>query len=302
MKFVVVVGDGMADEPLEELGGRTPLEVSRTPNLDFYAKNGTVGLLRTIPEGMPPGSDVANMSLMGYSPQTYYTGRAPLEAASMGLQMEPDDVAFRCNLVTLSDGIMDDFTAGHITTEEAEEIIPVLNETLGKEFPIRFHTGVSYRHIAVVPENEGATLEAMCALNCEPPHNISDKEAAPWLPKGEGQELVHAINQVHCGNSSLHPTIARKLLEEISQPSHDRSRVDSLTERETSVLKLVAQGHSNREIAKLLTVSEATVRTHVSHILAKLELSSRTQAALYALRKGLASLDDDDHPPKRGAA
>jgi NarL family two-component system response regulator LiaR len=118
--------------------------------------------------------------------------------------------------------------------------------------------------------------------------------ALGYLLKDSGpEELVHAINQVYCGNSSLHPTIARKLLEEISKPSHDRSRVDSLTERETSVLKLVAQGHSNREIANLLTVSEATVRTHVSHILAKLELSSRTQAALYALRKGLASLDDD---------
>ena len=118
--------------------------------------------------------------------------------------------------------------------------------------------------------------------------------ALGYLLKDSGpEELVHAIDQVHCGNSSLHPTIARKLLEEISQPSRGGSNIDSLTERETSVLKLVAQGHSNREIAKLLTVSEATVRTHVSHILAKLELSSRTQAALYALRKGLASLDDD---------
>jgi NarL family two-component system response regulator LiaR len=118
--------------------------------------------------------------------------------------------------------------------------------------------------------------------------------ALGYLLKDSGpEELVHAINQVHCGNSSLHPKIARKLLEEISHSSRDRSSVDSLTERETSVLKLVAQGHSNREIANLLTVSEATVRTHVSHILAKLELSSRTQAALYALRKGLASLDDD---------
>ena len=118
--------------------------------------------------------------------------------------------------------------------------------------------------------------------------------ALGYLLKDSGpEELVHAIDQVHCGNSSLHPTIARKLLEEISQPSHGGSRIGSLTDRETTVLKLVAQGHSNREIARLLTVSEATVRTHVSHILAKLELSSRTQAALYALRKGLASLDDE---------
>jgi NarL family two-component system response regulator LiaR len=118
--------------------------------------------------------------------------------------------------------------------------------------------------------------------------------ALGYLLKDSGpEELVQAIEQVHCGNSSLHPTIARKLLEEISQPSREGSSIDSLTERETAVLRLVAQGHSNREIANLLTVSEATVRTHVSHILAKLELSSRTQAALYALRKGLASLDDD---------
>ena len=119
--------------------------------------------------------------------------------------------------------------------------------------------------------------------------------ALGYLLKDSGpEELVQAIEQVHCGNSSLHPTIARKLLEEISQPSREGSSIDSLTERETAVLKLVALGHSNREIANLLTVSEATVRTHVSHILAKLELSSRTQAALYALRKGLASLDDDN--------
>lgn len=119
--------------------------------------------------------------------------------------------------------------------------------------------------------------------------------ALGYLLKDSGpEELVQAINQVHSGNSSLHPTIARKLLEEISQPGHGGSRIDSLTDREISVLKLVAQGHSNREIAKLLTVSEATVRTHVSHILAKLELSSRTQAALYALRKGLASLNDGE--------
>ena len=119
MKYVVVVGDGMADEPLEELGGRTPLEVSRTPHMDHFARNGRVGLVRTIPEGMPAGSDVANMSLMGYSPRTYYTGRAPLEAASMGLDLGPDDVAFRCNLVTLEERdeglFMGDYSGGSIS-------------------------------------------------------------------------------------------------------------------------------------------------------------------------------------------
>jgi 2,3-bisphosphoglycerate-independent phosphoglycerate mutase len=189
LKYVLVVGDGMADEPLETLGGRTPLEVSRTPNMDFYAENGIVGLVRTIPEGMPAGSDVANMSLMGYPPQTYYTGRAPLEAASMGLEVGPDDVAFRCNLVTLEEShgtlYMVDYSGGSIPTARAGAYIRALNDKLaGTEF--RFHPGVSYRHVLLW---RGAH-ERFQGLETTPPHDILGQPVDSYLPSGaESQEL-----------------------------------------------------------------------------------------------------------------
>ncbi len=126
-KYMILCGDGMADDPLAELGGKTPLQAADTPNLDRMAGKGILGMVRTVPPGFPPGSDVANLSIFGYDPALHYTGRAPLEAASMGVKLSADDVAFRCNLVTLGkrDGreFMDDFSAGHISTEEGREII-----------------------------------------------------------------------------------------------------------------------------------------------------------------------------------
>ena len=192
MKYVVVVGDGMADEPLEELGGRTPLEVSRTPHMDHFARNGRVGLVRTIPEGMPAGSDVANMSLMGYSPRTYYTGRAPLEAASMGLDLGPDDVAFRCNLVTLEERgeglFMGDYSGGSISTERARPYIDVLNDRLaGPDF--EFHPGVSYRHILLWKGGR----KAFDGLETTPPHDILDQPVDPHLPSGPGGREVRGL-------------------------------------------------------------------------------------------------------------
>ena len=185
MKYILVVGDGMADEPLEALGGRTPLEVSRTPNMDFFARNGQVGLVRTIPEGMPPGSDVANMSLMGYSPQTYYTGRAPLEAASMGLDLGPDDVAFRCNLVTLEERpeglFMADYSGGSISTERARTYIEILNDKLaGPVF--EFHPVVSYRHILLWKDGR----KEFDGLETTPPHDILGQPVDSHLPSGPG--------------------------------------------------------------------------------------------------------------------
>ena len=189
MKYVLVVGDGMADEPLEELGGRTPLEVSRTPNMDFFARNGQVGRVRTIPEGMPPGSDVANMSLMGYSPQTYYTGRAPLEAASMGLDLGPDDVAFRCNLVTLEERreglFMADYSGGSISTERARTYIQALNDKLaGPDF--EFHPGVSYRHILLWRGGR----KKFEGLETTPPHDILGQPVDSHLPSGPGSRQL----------------------------------------------------------------------------------------------------------------
>jgi 2,3-bisphosphoglycerate-independent phosphoglycerate mutase len=199
LKFVLVVGDGMADEPLEELGGQTPLEVSHTPNMDHYAGRGTVGLVRTIPEGMAPGSDVANMSLMGYAPQVYYTGRAPLEAASMGLDLGPDDVAFRCNLVTLEEHEgalrMADYSGGSISTEKAGAYIRALNEELAGE-ECRFHPGVSYRHVLLW---RGAR-QTFLGLKTTPPHDILGRAVDAYLPSGAGsgklKEKMEAARRV----------------------------------------------------------------------------------------------------------
>jgi 2,3-bisphosphoglycerate-independent phosphoglycerate mutase len=194
LKYILVVGDGMADEPLEALGGRTPLEVSRTPNMDFFARKGQVGRVRTIPEGMPPGSDVANMSLMGYSPQTYYTGRAPLEAASMGLDLGPDDVAFRCNLVTLEERpeglFMGDYSGGSISTERAKKYIEVLNEKLGGP-AYKFHPGVSYRHILLWRDGR----KAFRGLETIPPHDILGQPVDSHLPFGRGSRELREMTE-----------------------------------------------------------------------------------------------------------
>src|SRR3989304_6186810 len=149
---MVLLGDGMADYPIAELGGKTPLQAARPPHLDRLCQQGRLGLVRTIPPGLSPGSDVANLSIFGYDPALHFTGRAPLEAASMGVKLGPDDVAFRCNLLTLSrrggKDFMEDFSAGHISTEEARKIVADIDKTLGSgEF--NFYPGVSYRHLLV---------------------------------------------------------------------------------------------------------------------------------------------------------
>jgi 2,3-bisphosphoglycerate-independent phosphoglycerate mutase len=192
LKFILVVGDGMADEPLEALGGRTPLEVSHTPNMDFYARSGLVGRVRTIPEGMPPGSDVANMSLMGYSPQTYYTGRAPLEAASMGLEVGPEDIVFRCNLVTLEErqgGLcMADYSGGGIPTDKAVTFIQALNDKLADP-ALRFHTGVSYRHVLLWRD----ARKEFEGLTTTPPHDILGQVVDSHLPSGPGSQSLREM-------------------------------------------------------------------------------------------------------------
>jgi 2,3-bisphosphoglycerate-independent phosphoglycerate mutase len=190
MKYVVVQGDGMADEPIAELGGKTPLEYARTPNLDHMAARGILGLTRTIPRGLPPGSDVGTMSVLGYDPARYHTGRSPIEAASMGVELGPDDVAFRCNLVTLETPaggveIMRDFAAGHPATAEAAEIIIDLNRELGRE-GLEFHPGVSYRHLLVWRNGEQR-------MRTTPPHDLTDKPVGGSFPEGPGAEVLRDL-------------------------------------------------------------------------------------------------------------
>jgi 2,3-bisphosphoglycerate-independent phosphoglycerate mutase len=185
MKFVIVVGDGMADYPVESLGGKTPLMAAQTPYMDWMASQGEIGLVRTIPDGFNPGSEIANLSIFGYDPVRYYTGRGPLEAASLGVELKPDDIAFRCNLVTLKfDGnkiLMEDFSAGHITNEEAREVIVDLNRELATH-EIRFYAGVSYRHLMVMKDG-AAKCSDIEKLEIPPPHDITGKEISPFLPK-----------------------------------------------------------------------------------------------------------------------
>ncbi len=170
MNYVVCIPDGCADEPLAELGGRTPLEAAELPNFQALAARGEVGRAAVIPEGMPPGSDVGNMAIFGYDPTRFHTGRAPIEAAALGLELRPDQVAYRCNLVTVGDdGTMVDFAGGHPSTDEATEVILALDAALGGD-GVSFHPGVQYRHIMVAPEG---WIDA----ECTPPHDLTDKPA-----------------------------------------------------------------------------------------------------------------------------
>jgi 2,3-bisphosphoglycerate-independent phosphoglycerate mutase len=191
MKYIVIVGDGMADRPLEELGGKTPLQKARTPNMDKLAATSILGKVRTVPEGMHPGSDVANLSILGYDPAKYYSGRAPLEAASIGVELGNNDVAFRCNLVTLkynrdrTKAVMEDYSSGHISSDEAAELIKEVSSQLGTK-TISFYPGVSYRHLMVWAD--GST-----DIECVPPHDMLGKEIIDYLPVGKGEEVIRKI-------------------------------------------------------------------------------------------------------------
>lgn len=186
MKYLILLGDGMSDEPIPELGGKTPLEVAATPNMDRLAKDGQVGLAATVPDGFHPGSDVANLSVFGYNPTECYTGRSPLEAASMGVELGPDDVAFRLNLVWLEAHYgklyMGDFSAGHITTEQASELIKTLQQHLGGD-QFNFYAGISYRHLLVWKNGKDQFLFT-------PPHDISTQSIEDYLPQGEGADIL----------------------------------------------------------------------------------------------------------------
>lgn len=188
MKYAVVLGDGMADYPVEELGGKTPLEVASHPEMDRLAQNGEFGLVKTIPEGMKPGSDTANLAVFGYDPKVYYSGRSPIEAMSLGIPLLPTDVTYRCNLVTLSgsdrleDTVMADYSAGEISSEEAAELVRSLDGLLGSE-AVHLYPGFSYRHCLVLHDGE-------TGASTTPPHDISGKPVAGRLPTGVNAPLL----------------------------------------------------------------------------------------------------------------
>lgn len=187
MKYALILPDGAADDlPLEVLAGRTPLEAAAKPHIDWIATHGRQGCLRTVPEGFPAGSDVATLSVMGYDPVETYTGRAPLEAAARGLPCGPADLIFRCNLVTIADERMSDFTAGHISQSEAERLMSDLRP-LGAELGVTFHAGVSYRHLMIMRS------AAAVACECTPPHDIPDERIEQHLPNGPGADRVREV-------------------------------------------------------------------------------------------------------------
>ena len=200
-KYAIIVPDGAADEPLEVLGNKTVLEAAETPNMDKISTLGRQGIVRTVPESMEPGSDVAQMSLLGYDPLRYYSGRAPIEAAARNIKLSANDWVFRCNLITIADGRMADHSAGHISTKEAGKLIEELQSRLGSE-KVRFYTGVSYRHLVVFKERD---FDAQTY----PPHDYIGKPIEKILPRGKGSEVLidlmarsqqlfsnHEINQV----------------------------------------------------------------------------------------------------------
>lgn len=206
----------MADRPHADLGGKTCLQAAKTPNLDQIATLGQVGMVHTIPEGFPPGSDVANLTVMGYDPRKYYTGRSPLEAASIGVELAADDVAFRCNLVTLritsgkfSGGakgrraVMEDFSAGHIGSEDARLLIEELDSKLANDH-IRFYPGVSYRHLMVWKGGRDR-------IECTPPHDIQDKDIQDYLPRGEGDETINQLMEASADLLTAHPVNKKRI-------------------------------------------------------------------------------------------
>jgi 2,3-bisphosphoglycerate-independent phosphoglycerate mutase len=191
-KYLVLIGDGMSDLPLKSLGGKTPLAAAKTPNLDWLAQNGACGWTKNVPAGLEPGSDVAAMSIFGSDPKKYYTGRGPLEAASLGVKVRLGEVAFRCNLVSIENGKMKDFTADHISTSEAKNIFKLLNSKLDTKH-LRFYPGLSYRNLLLMKDDR---LNSLARLKTTPPHDITGKPVEKYLPRGKTAEaLIGLMNE-----------------------------------------------------------------------------------------------------------
>jgi 2,3-bisphosphoglycerate-independent phosphoglycerate mutase len=265
MKYVVVIGDGMADFPLDELGGKTPLMVANKPYTDMMAREGNCGKVLTIPEGFSPGSDVACMSIFGYNPAKYYTGRAPIEASGMGIEMGETDVAFRCNLVYLKNisgcAIMGDYSGGHITTDEAKIIIEDLSKAMGSS-EITFFPGISYRHIML-------WKNGLFEMETTPPHDITEKDILSYLPKGKGAGRIIALMKD-----------SQKVLEEhpVNKKRREAGRLP--------VNSIWLWGQGKRSIFPLF--------------FEKYGLRGATVAAV-DLIKGISSLTGFDTPPVEGA-
>lgn len=209
MKHIILLGDGMADWPIEELGNKTPLEYANTPYMDMLARMGKTGRLVTVPEGFPPGSEVANSSILGFNQSKVYEGRAPLEAASMGVDVQPGDLAIRCNTICIQDGKIKNHSAGHISSEEADELIEYLQDKLGND-KIRFYPGIQYRHLVII---KGGNKH----IKCSPPHDHPGEEWQPLLVKAEcteAEETAQILNNLIIESQKLltnHPVNQKRI-------------------------------------------------------------------------------------------
>jgi 2,3-bisphosphoglycerate-independent phosphoglycerate mutase len=190
MKYAIVIPDGCADEPIESLGGKTPLEVAKTPHMDEIARRGVCGLSNNTPAHLPAGSEVANLCLLGYDPDRYFTGRAPLEAAAQGIELGPHDWAVRCNLVTINDQIMVDFTADHIGTDQATELLSALQAVVGDQ-PLQFVPGVSYRNLMIYRGSESKPAPFSRETRTRAPHDLTDGPVTEDFPRGPGSDLLN---------------------------------------------------------------------------------------------------------------
>ncbi len=209
MKYAIIIPDGCADEPQEALGGQTPLQAAKLPAMDAVAAAGMVGTASNVPDSLPPGSDVANLSVLGYNPLEHFTGRAPLEAAAQGIELGPDDWAIRCNLVTIEDQVMRDFTADHISTEEAATLLNTAQKELGSD-RLQFYPGVSYRNLLVL-RGAGQAAPFSRETRTTPPHDLTDKVVRDDYPRGPGSEF---LTRLMCDSLALfaeHPVnVARR--------------------------------------------------------------------------------------------
>lgn len=203
MKYALIIPDGCADEPQEALGGKTPLEAAHLPAMDAVAQAGVVGRACHTPEALPAGSDTANLSLLGYNPLEHFTGRAPLEAAAQGIALDADDWAVRCNLVTVEDQVMRDFTAGHISSAEAAELIAALQERAGSEH-VQFYPGVSYRNLMIY-RSRGKPAPFSRDTRTTPPHDLTDKSVLDDYPRGPGSDLLEALMAQSAAVFAEHP-------------------------------------------------------------------------------------------------
>jgi len=189
MKYVAIIPDGASDYPLDILEGKTPIEAADTPFIDSLVKKGQMGRVKTVPRGFIPSSDVANLSLLGYDPDIYYSGRGPLEAANLGVELGEGDLAFRCNLITESEGKLHDYSAGHITNKEAKIFMEYINEKLGTD-KIQFFFGTSYRNLMVIRDGKDLKLDK---IKYFPPHDILGRDIQRHLPKGKGSAVVNEL-------------------------------------------------------------------------------------------------------------